>query len=348
VRIVVCRKPRLLEIQEIPKPLIGPDEALVRIEACALCNGTDFSIFNGTFPYMDQASYPCIMGHESVGRVVDVGEDVLSFSEGDRVLRPMAISETFTSMWGGLAEYGIVVDCEARRARDPKWHPNAVFLSQQVVPDTLGPEEATILITAKETLSWLDRMQFRSGESVLILGSGPVGLMFSRWCAVAGGSPVLVAGRNERTLKRAVRFGAHGTVLTGKDRWEKECWEWGLGQGFDLLIDTTGDRGLLRFCVPLLAPEGRMGLYGVPKAGDGPLVADFAGDWSIWQRSPREWRVHERLVNMVEQKVFHPRDFMTHVLPMDSMERGMALVETRDSIKVVIQIHEIGNGVNPS
>ena len=342
MKVTICVKPGLMEIQEVPNPLIGPDEALVRMEACALCNGTDLSIHRGTFPYMNEESYPCILGHESVGRVVDLGEDVVSFSEGDRVLRPMARSKSFSSMWGGLAEFGVVVDAEARQLRDPDWKPDGMVLSQQIIPDTVGPEDATILITAKETLSWLDRMDFRPSESVLILGSGPVALMFARWCALGGASPVLVAGRNERTLRRALRFGAHGTVLTSKERWEKECWEWGLGVGFDLVIDTTGNSELVQSSCSLLSSEGRMGLYGVPKKGEELRFDALPGEWSLSRLSPQEWRVHDRLVKTVEQNAFHPRDFITHVLPMESVERAMALVETRDAIKAVIRILDDG------
>ncbi|HID08311.1 MAG TPA: sorbitol dehydrogenase, partial [Armatimonadetes bacterium] len=83
----VIESPGKVSILEVPEPTPNEYQALVKILACATCNSTDLKLIEGKM----RTSYPCILGHESVGEVLSVGAMVRSFSVGDIVTRPCAV-----------------------------------------------------------------------------------------------------------------------------------------------------------------------------------------------------------------------------------------------------------------
>ena len=102
-------------VDDIPMPEIGPYEALVRIDCCMICNGTDMEILRGQLP--EAAEYPLMLGHESAGHVIRIGEKVRSFQPGDQVIRACLPSNArYASSWGSFSEYGVVLDYAAAAA----------------------------------------------------------------------------------------------------------------------------------------------------------------------------------------------------------------------------------------
>ena len=82
----VIHKDQTCKIEEMPMPKFGEYDALVKMESCGVCNGTDMKIIHGVFKGIDQ--YPVVLGHEGVGRVVEKGSKVTSYEIGDLVLLP--------------------------------------------------------------------------------------------------------------------------------------------------------------------------------------------------------------------------------------------------------------------
>ena len=89
MKALIVVRPGQLELRDIPRPVPGPREALVKIDACGICGTTDRELIAGTQPYHNE--YPAILGHESTGIVVETGSECRKFKVGDRVTRPAAI-----------------------------------------------------------------------------------------------------------------------------------------------------------------------------------------------------------------------------------------------------------------
>ena len=102
-----------LEVCDVPKPVYGDCQALVKTLSCGVCNGTDMKLIHGSFKNMTH--YPMLLGHEAVGQVVEKGKYVTSFEIGDIVLLPFLYGDVgkYSSGWGAYAEYGIVGDAKA-------------------------------------------------------------------------------------------------------------------------------------------------------------------------------------------------------------------------------------------
>jgi len=167
-----------LVVRDVPNPRLEEYTALVRIIACSICNGTDHKLMTGKFPGLLDAIYPTILGHESVGTVIKCGKKVRNYQAGDVVLRPQAHVDGINSHWGGLAQFGVVVDSRAAEEDGVAVANAGIGPKQQVVPPDIDPLYATQLITYKEIWSYLKKLDVQPTDRVIILGTGPVGLTF--------------------------------------------------------------------------------------------------------------------------------------------------------------------------
>lgn len=155
MRVAIVPEPGRIEVVYAPVPTTSEYEALVEIPTWSICSGTDTHIVHDQFP---MRVYPCVLGHESIGRDIECGAAMRNLKPGDLVLRPTAVrpGETlggYNSMFGGFAEYGIVADAGAiiadtPRGDAPKLPPFA--LAQQVTPATFDLDLAGMFITFKE------------------------------------------------------------------------------------------------------------------------------------------------------------------------------------------------------
>lgn len=339
MKAAVIPAPNEIITQDVPIPHPNPWEALVKIDACALCNGTDTKILHGSFP--GTSNYPIVPGHESTGIVLEIGAAVRRYKLGDRVLRPAADPPGMRSMWGGFAEFGLVGDPEAFHEANPGSPPDWRWAMQQVVPPEIPAEEASILITLKETYSWLMRFDVGPDNRVLILGAGPVGLAFAHWAKFLGSPVVAVAARRADALERAMSFGANARIDLKVEDIVAQAMEITSGQGFDRIVDSVGSSDLLKRCMPLLSPGGHIGIYGIADAtcqDFGEIRVPRSGDYTLRCFGPDEPVVHQDVVNFALSGTIWPAKFITHRLPLDEIRTAFDLVADRKAVKVVITI----------
>lgn len=333
-----------VHIQEVPMPEIGEYDALVKIAACAFCNGTDRHIIEGTLPFV--SPLPVILGHESVGQIVEVGAKVRNYKTGDWVFRPMTVYRDVPGApninWGGFAEYGIVSDGKAI-TEDNAGRPLAgSWPMQQLIPADINPVEATTLITVKETLSSLRIARLTSGQSLLIFGSGPVGMSFALCGRILGASPIVLVGRRDERLKQTLDFGVDVVINASKEDVVQRARELSKGRGFDLVIEAIGDYGLVNLAAKSVARHGTVGLYGVP-----PVPRDeyqqfrldcrgTPGNWSLSFLNPDEPSTHEIVCGWAKHGLLPMHRFITHVMPLSEIHRAYQLVKEGNAIKVVM------------
>ncbi|MBP8951190.1 MAG: zinc-binding dehydrogenase [Armatimonadetes bacterium] len=335
----VVEKPGELMVRQVPMPTIDDTECLVEILACSICNSTDRKILDGHFRYKGPDAYPGVIGHESVGRVVECGKAVRTFEEGDLVLRP-GVSYTpednvpISCMYGGMAQFG--------KVKDPALGGSPMH---QIVPPELDPFDATMLITLKETLSWLQHWDVGPGRSVVVLGSGPVGLSFAFFAKLLGCHPVVVLGRRDAPLARALKLGVDAVINAERDDPAGVVRHWTGGKGADRVIEAVGDDALAETGLSLLAPDGRLGIYGIAptrQPGDMERRALDIGlgrsTWAIEFFGPREWEPHEHLLWLVRQNIVNLRAYYTHVVPLKDAARGFELLERKEALKVVVSM----------
>lgn len=344
MRAAVVVEPGRLEVLDVPRPTPDPYQALVRVEACSFCSSTDVKIAYGELPFVSQ--YPCILGHEGVGTVIEPGPKVRYLSQGDRVLRPPAVYPgdklgDFFSGWGGFAEYACVVDWQAK-VEDLQMRADQVGLwprLHQKVPPEMSAPGATMLITLKETLSSWQDMRLRPDSRVLVIGDGAVGLGFAYWAKILGAARVIVAGHHEDRLDRAVHIGADAVVNTHAHTLSHAlaaCPHTSDAERFDFILDAVGSGAAVEQALPLLAPAGVLAIYGVSSHLTANLdILRLPVGASILRASTDEPRVHTQVLQAWRLGLLKLNDFYSHVLPLEEAPRGLELLRTREAFKVV-------------
>lgn len=317
-----------VDILELPVPEPGPFEALVHIRACGICNSTDWKLIHGEFC---PGSYPALLGHESIGEVVEVGPGVTSFKVGDLVLRPgvpdRAIPfEGGRSLWGGFAEYGLVQDAWAARGAAYNAFPHP----QQVVPAGIPPEHAIALITLKETMSCLRSTDVQPGMSLGILGTGPVGEALAACASLSGVERIVVFGRRSELAERFLAAGATAYLVDDRDLHT-------VGGPLDRVIEAVGSRSALSRALAACSHEGRVNVYGVAPGSEPYLPGDL-GDPRAYVGKVAEAEEHDLALALVAAGRLVPREWVDCVLPFDQFQHGFELVAARRARKVAIQL----------
>jgi threonine dehydrogenase-like Zn-dependent dehydrogenase len=325
------------EILELPEPAIGPYEALVQVEACGICNSTDWKIIEGEFV---SGTYPILLGHESCGRAIAVGDRVRSFSVGDRVLRSRLEDAHVPypggrSCWGGFVERAIVTDRWAEQGAAYNAFPHP----QQIVPAHLSPAEAVACITLKETLSCLRNSDVRRGQSLAIVGTGPVGQTLALFAVLSGIRPVVVFGRRPQWAEVFARLGVDGYVA-GADTLHPEEVPSEVqaildGGGFDRAIEAVGARPALSRCLEVVKADGRVNLYGIAPESE-PYLPEQEGDPRVFRGKVAEAETHEQLLEWIEQGRVDPGDWVSHQMPWNEYQRGFDMVASKEANKVVL------------
>ena len=155
-------------IEEMPMPTYGEYDALVKMESCGICNGTDMKIIHGKFKGIE--NYPVVLGHEGVGRVVEIGAKVRNYKIGDLVLLPFwgDVPEGYWSAWGTYSEFNTVTDAQAQF--DDGLIPGEFAWAQNVLPEGFDPISSAMIITFREVLSTGKIFGLEANKSICVLG----------------------------------------------------------------------------------------------------------------------------------------------------------------------------------
>lgn len=343
MRAAVVTAPGLVEVLEVPTPRPGPYEALVRIEACSLCNSTDVKIVDRHF--VTTIPLPLILGHESVGVIVELGEKVRHLAEGQRVLRPGASYDTSVtpiySAWGGLAEFGLVADVAAWREDHPgEKLPNGMWPKQQIVPPTIPPAEATAIITLKEALFSARAAGVGPETWTAIVGTGPVARAFTFWARYLEAPFVVVFGRSERWCHDFLDLGANNYIAGDQPCRVDEAKVAGL-RAFDRVIEAVGSSQAVEDALALARPNGLVGVYGVAGEDDrdeSEAVQAARAAGRLITLPVREEEVHKELLALIAQGRLRLSDWISHRLPLSDVAHALELVRSKQATKVVLEM----------
>jgi L-iditol 2-dehydrogenase len=226
VRALRFYAPGDLRLEDVPRPEPGPGDVLVQVEV-ALTDGTDLKAFRRGHPLL-LGDPPSPFGHEFCGIDVATGRRVVA-ANSDADERPLGDLELLN---GAYAEYLLVPERIARVNLLP-------------VPNGLTPEVAALVEPLACCLRGVERAEIGRGDTVAIVGAGPVALMLCACVADAGGLPVVVGGRPERRAI-APAFGAAP----------------GDGRGADVVIEAAGTLQAWQDAVGLVKPGGTVVLFG--------------------------------------------------------------------------------------
>ena len=229
-----------LRVEEVEKPKIGSGEVLVKIKAATTC-GTDLKILQRG--YLDRIiRVPTVFGHEWAGEVVDVGEGVVGLEKGNRIRAGNSapclrcemcrrgkynLCEDMLWLWGAYAEY---IRVPARTVR----------VNVQQIPQHVSYEEAAIAEPLACVLHGADRAGIRLGDTVAIIGAGPIGLLHLLTAKKLGAARVIISDLVEERLAFARKLGADGTIHAKHEDNVEAVKRMTNGYGADVVVEAIG------------------------------------------------------------------------------------------------------------
>ncbi|MCI2056934.1 MAG: alcohol dehydrogenase catalytic domain-containing protein [Oscillibacter sp.] len=227
----------------------------------ATCAGTDIHLIDGLHPH--PVSYPTILGHESVGRVVKVGAKVRNFHPGDLVSRvgcPACVQPGLDANWGGFAEYGIAKDhWQMKKDGVPQqeWERHRV---NQVIWPEIDERTAPMVITWRETLSYIRRLGVRAETRLLLIGSGANALSFAAHACNLGAQVTVVGSLNRRSSFCRLPIIQYADYR--EEHLAEKLRDLSGGQQFDVMLDGVGGSDTVNLLLPLLSADAVLGVYG--------------------------------------------------------------------------------------
>ncbi|KAA0700432.1 iditol 2-dehydrogenase [Neorhizobium sp. P12A] len=252
--------------RDIEKPSPGPGQMLVRVEACGIC-GTDRHLYLGEFP----AAPPVTLGHEFSGIVAEIDEGVTDFRVGMRVTGDPNIACGRCSQ----CRRGRVNLCEKLQAigihRDGGFAEYVLLAQSQAVelPLDLDPLHGAFCEPLACCLHGVDLAEIKTGDSVVVLGGGVIGLLVVQLARLAGASRVVLVTRHPEKRALAERLGATATLdPTGRDPIAAINGTSGLlPGGADVIIECAGVRETVEQSVRMARTGGTVVILGVMPQG---------------------------------------------------------------------------------
>ena len=319
--------PGRLEMGVIPDPPDpGRGEVLVRLRSTGVC-GSDMHVFSEGSIAGFQPNYPCVLGHEPGGEVVAVGPGVSDLSKGAKVaVEPfvvraeceftrsgrhnLALQNAFMGkdFPGALREYAVM----PRRNLLP-------------IPDSLTFADAAFIEPLAVLLHSFELAEVKMGESVAVIGTGPIGLIAVSMARSIGASAIIAADRIDHRVGHAVRLGATAAVNIGRESAVDAVMDL-TGCGAHVVIDAAGTAESINCSLSCLRPGGRMVIIGIPSAASVPV--------NLWTALDREARIHvqkrsngndHEALRLLERRAIRSDDFVSHRFPL---ERGQEAFET--------------------
>jgi len=327
-----------VELREVAVPDVGDDQALLAVGAVSVCGSDVHQAFN---THSWPVNVPVVLGHEFGGTIARLGRAVRGFKEGDRV-----VSETAAEICGEcmLCRTGRYNLCPSRKGFG--YGVNGA-MAQWVrvparclhhIPDTLPFEIACLSEPhAVAYNAMLMNVTVRPGDTVVVLGPGPIGLMCTRMAALAGADPLIVAGlsADARRLEAARRLGATHTVdeTENIDEIVRDL----SPLGADVVCDASGVSATLAVAVRLTRPDGQISKVGwspdVVAIDPNPLVhrnirlqGSFSHNYPIW----------ERVIHLLNRGTTLPSEIIGLRAPLEGWRDAFDAMHERRVIKSVL------------
>jgi L-iditol 2-dehydrogenase len=359
VKAAILHGKELIRIEDVAPPPLNPGEIRLRIEAALTC-GTDLKVFKRGY-HAKMIVPPAVFGHELAGTICEIAPltPPLSPSDGERVAaRPgerWSVGDRVVP--ANSAPCGNCFHCGVNQENicDDLLFLNGAYAESIVVPARivqknllkLKPEtdfaDAALTEPLACVVQGVEDTKLRAGQHVLVIGAGPIGLMF---VALANnlGCGVTVAGRRAARLEAARRLGASQTIDIGDGRNLPAKVRTATKTDFDVVIEAVGRPETWEAGVHLVRKGGTVNFFGGCPAGasvtldtglihysDLTLLASF-------HHTPRAIR---RALEFIEAGVIHAGDFVDGECPLTQLpELFKSMAAGNHAIKTLIRVHE--------
>jgi len=327
MKAALVESPGKVSLTTVPDPTPGPRQVVVEVAACGLC-GTDLHILQGEFA----PSLPLVPGHEFAGEVVGVGSEVNELTVGDRVAVDPSLycyecrycrtgHNNLCERWaaigvttaGGAAEFAVapVANCVK-------------------LPEHVRTQDAALIEPLSCAVRGYDVLKSQLGSHVLVYGSGTMGLMMLELAKRTGAASVDVLDLNEERLATARRLGASAAAATA-DELERP-------QGWDLVVDATGNAAAIQDGIGRVAKAGTFLQFGVSDYATTATIEPY----KIYNQeititgSMAVLHSYERAAELFAGGVLDPEIFISDRLPLENYPEALEQFAAGKGRKIIV------------
>jgi len=328
-----------LRVEDECVPEIADDEVLIKVKATGIC-GTDVHIYLGEW----ETDLPIILGHEFSGVIADVGQDVEGFNVSDRVVAEPNIvcgscyfcrmseknyfcenlEATGVTINGAFAEY---VKIKARNVYK--------------IPHKISFEEAALIEPLACCIRGIDRTGIKVGDTVAIIGAGPIGLILLQLARIAGASIVIQTDMEKTRLSLARKLGADYTINVKNEDPVEAINKLTDGYGVDVAIEAVGKPDAITQAMKVTRRGGRINIFGVSPQNAVWKVKPF----NLYNKeltittSYRSPFTFQRAVKIASSGRIKLKPLISHIFNLDEIEKAFEVAEKRleGAIKVLVK-----------
>jgi 2-desacetyl-2-hydroxyethyl bacteriochlorophyllide A dehydrogenase len=327
MKAALVEAPGKVSLTTVPDPAPGPREVVVDVAACGLC-GTDLHILQGEFA----PTLPVVPGHEFAGEVVGTGSEVTEVSIGDHVAVDPSLycyecrycrtgHNNLCDRWaaigvttaGGAAEYAVAPVANCAR-----------------LPEHVRTQDAALIEPLSCAVRGYDVLRSRLGSHVLVYGSGTMGLMMLELAKRTGAASVDMLDLNPERLATARRLGCSGAAARA-DELDRP-------QGWDLVIDATGNAAAIQDGLGRVAKAGTFLQFGVADYGTTAMIDPYR----IYNQeititgSMAVLHSYERAAELFAGGVLDPDVFVSDRLPLDEYPAALDRFASGQGRKILV------------
>lgn len=346
MRAAVYKGAGTVAVEQVPVPSIGPGEILIRVEACGICPTDLKKVEYNLLPP------PRIYGHETAGVVAAVGENVTRYYPGDRVIvfhhipcgqcfychrklyaqcpvyKKVGVTAGYEPAGGGFAQYVRVMDWIVERGIEK-------------IPDGVSFGRATFVEPVNTCLKGIRQVNPQPDDLVVILGQGPIGLMFTMLAANTGAKIVVTDGMAPRR-ELAKKFGAAEAFAPRDEALERSIRAVTNGRGADVVIVAASAKGIVEQAVGCSRPGGQILLFAQTSHKERVEVSGASvcmEERTICGSYSSSVDLQEESANLVFSGALPVEELITHKLPLNDIHVGFerALHPDERSLKIVIE-----------
>jgi len=334
---------------EKERPTCGVMDAIVKPIAVSPCSSDVHTVWVGALG----DRHNMILGHEAVGEVVEVGSLVKDFKVGDKVVVP-AITPDWNSLEAqrgySMHSGGMLAGWKFSNFKDgvfaEYFHVNDADENLALIPEGVDPIEAVMLCDMVPTgFHGVELADVQFGDSVCVIGIGPVGLMAVAGAALRGASKLFAVGSRPKCVEIAKEFGATDIINYREGDIVEQIMEKTQGKGVDKVVIAGGNSDTFVQAVKIVKPGGRIG--NVNYLGSGDFIQIPRVEWGngmahktiVGGLMPGGRLRMEKLASLIQTNRISPKKLITHKFNgMEHIEEGLLLMKDKpkDLIKPVV------------
>jgi len=329
-----------LRVENVDIPEIGHGELLVKVKAATTC-GTDLKIYQRGY-VSGVIKLPTVFGHEWAGDVVEVGKGVSYFQRGMRVragnsspcLRcymcqkgKFNLCEDMMWLWGAYAEY----------IKVPQ---RIVMLNTQMIPDHVSYEEAAVTEPLACVLHGVEQAGVSLGDSVAIIGAGPIGLLHLLTVKKMGAGKVIISDKIDERLQLAQELGADETINVKQEDTIERTKKLTSGYGADVVIEAIGTPATWEQALKMVRKGGTVLEFGGCPPGTEIKVSTeqlHYGETTImgaFHTTPAHFK---KALNLIASGTIKVKPLITRRMKLDDIQQALqTLAASKTDVKIAV------------